>query len=137
MPEARAPSRGQEDALEEETAAHSRVLPWKRPWTGEPSGLQSMGSQRIGHDLAHMCACAHTNTHTHTLPSLGLHPHGITTFQRIPPPNTSRLGIGISTCEFVGRIRCSVPSTLLGNLRVTEPQVWMGQRMQSKDPRAA
>ena len=70
MQEAQAPSLGQEDALEEEMAAHSSVLAWKRPWTGEPSGLQSMGSQRIGHDLAHMCACAHTDTdtdtHTHT-----------------------------------------------------------------------
>ena len=56
MQEAQAPSLGQEDALEEEMAAHSSVLAWKRPWTGEPSGLQSMGSQRIGHDLAHMCA---------------------------------------------------------------------------------
>ena len=43
---------GQEDALEEEMAAHSSVLAWTRPWTGAPGGLQSMGSQRVGHDLA-------------------------------------------------------------------------------------
>ena len=36
--------------LEEETAAHSRILAWKIPWTKEPGGLQSMGSQRVGHN---------------------------------------------------------------------------------------
>ena len=41
---------GQEDPLEEEMATHSSVLAWEIPWTGEPGGLQSMGSQRVGHD---------------------------------------------------------------------------------------
>ena len=40
----------EEDPLEEELATHSSVLAWKIPWTGEPGGLQSMGSQRIGLD---------------------------------------------------------------------------------------
>ena len=40
-------SLGQEDPLEKEMAAHSRTLAWKIPWTGEPGGLQSMGSQRV------------------------------------------------------------------------------------------
>ena len=31
-------------------ATHSSILAWKIPWTEEPSGLQSMGSQRVGHD---------------------------------------------------------------------------------------
>ena len=35
----------QEDPLEKETATHSSILAWKIPWTEEPSGLQSMGSQ--------------------------------------------------------------------------------------------
>ena len=39
----------QED-LEKETATHSNILAWKIPWTEEPGRLQSMGSQRIGHD---------------------------------------------------------------------------------------
>ena len=39
-------SLGSEDALEEEMAAHSSVLAWRIPWTEEPGGLQSMGSQR-------------------------------------------------------------------------------------------
>ena len=41
---------GQEDALEEGTAAHSSVLAWRIPQTGEPDGLQSMGLQRVGHN---------------------------------------------------------------------------------------
>ena len=40
----------QEDALEEEMATHSSILAWEIPWTKEPSGLQSMGSQRVRHD---------------------------------------------------------------------------------------
>ena len=41
---------GQEDALEQEMAAHSRILAWKNSWTQEPGGLQSMASQRVRHD---------------------------------------------------------------------------------------
>ena len=40
---------GQEDPLEEEMATHSSILAWRIPWTGEPGGLQSMGSQRVRH----------------------------------------------------------------------------------------
>ena len=43
-------SLGREDPLEEEMATHSSVLAWEIPWTEEPSGLQSMGSQRLGYD---------------------------------------------------------------------------------------
>ena len=50
MQEMRARFLGQEDPLEEEMATHSSVLAWEIPWTGEPGGLQSMGSQRVGHD---------------------------------------------------------------------------------------
>ena len=42
-------SLGREDPLEEEMAAHSRILAWKIPWTEEPGGPQSMGSQGVGH----------------------------------------------------------------------------------------
>ena len=41
---------GQEDPLEEGMATHSRILGWRIPWTEKPGGLQSMGSQRVGHD---------------------------------------------------------------------------------------
>ena len=39
-----------EDPLEEGMATHSGILAWKIPWTEEPGGLQSKGSQRVGHD---------------------------------------------------------------------------------------
>ena len=38
-------SLGWEDPLEEETSTHSSIVPWRIPWTEEPDGLQSMGSQ--------------------------------------------------------------------------------------------
>ena len=41
---------GQEDPLEEEMATHSSILAWRIPWTEEPGGLQSLGSQRLGQD---------------------------------------------------------------------------------------
>ena len=43
-------SLGWEDPLEKEVATHCSVLAWRIPWTEEPGGLQSMGSQRVGHD---------------------------------------------------------------------------------------
>ena len=43
-------SLGREDPLEKEMATHSSVLAWENPRTEEPGGLQSMGSQRVGHD---------------------------------------------------------------------------------------
>ena len=41
----------QEDPLEKEMATHSSILVWEIPWTEETGGLQSMGSQRVGHNL--------------------------------------------------------------------------------------
>ena len=41
---------GWKDPLEEEMATHSSILAWKISWTEEPGGLQSMGSQRVGHN---------------------------------------------------------------------------------------
>jgi len=41
---------GWEDLLKKEMAIHSRTIAWKIPWTEEPGRLQSMGSQRVGHD---------------------------------------------------------------------------------------
>ena len=43
-------SLGQEDPLEKAMATHSSTFAWKIPWTDEPGRLQSMGSQRVGHD---------------------------------------------------------------------------------------
>ena len=45
-------------ALEKEMATHSSVLAWRIPGTGEPGGLQSMGSHRVGHDCIDLAAAA-------------------------------------------------------------------------------
>ena len=43
------PALGREDLLEKEMATHSSILAWRIPWTEEPGGLQSTGSQRVRH----------------------------------------------------------------------------------------
>ena len=43
-------SLGREDPLEKEIGTHSSILAWRIPWMEEPGGLQSTGSQRVGHD---------------------------------------------------------------------------------------
>ena len=50
LQETRVQSLGQEDPLEEEMATHSSILAWKTPRIEEPGGIQSMGSQSVGHD---------------------------------------------------------------------------------------
>ena len=47
MQETRVQSLGQEDLLVKEMATHSSILAWEIPWTEEPGGLQSMGSQKV------------------------------------------------------------------------------------------
>ena len=48
----------QEDSLKQGMATHSSILAWEIPWTEESGGIQSMGSQRVGHNLA-------TSLHSH------------------------------------------------------------------------
>ena len=48
--ETRVQSLGWEDSLEKGMATHSSILAWRIPWTEEPGGLQSMGSQRVGYN---------------------------------------------------------------------------------------
>ena len=50
MRETQVQSLGREDLLEQEMATYSSILAWKAPWTEKPGSLQSMGSQRVGHD---------------------------------------------------------------------------------------
>ena len=50
MQKTRVRSLGQEDSLEKEMATHASILAWKFPWTEEPGGPQSMGSETVGHD---------------------------------------------------------------------------------------
>ena len=52
MQEIRVQSLGWEDTLEKGMATHSSILAWRIPWTEEPGWLQSMGSQRVGHNQA-------------------------------------------------------------------------------------
>ena len=59
MQETQVPPLGQEDLLEEGMETHPRILAQEIPRTEEPGGLQSVGSQKLRHDLAH--------THTHTV----------------------------------------------------------------------
>ena len=50
MQETQVQSLGWGNPLEKEMAPHSSILAWRFPWTEEPGGLQSMGSQRAGHN---------------------------------------------------------------------------------------
>ena len=50
LQETQVQSLGWEDPLEKGMATHSSILDWRIPWTEEPGGLQSMGSQRVRHD---------------------------------------------------------------------------------------
>ena len=50
MQETQIRSLGQEDPLEKGMASHSNIPTWRIPWTEEPGGLPSMGSQRVGHN---------------------------------------------------------------------------------------
>ena len=50
MQETQVQSLGQEDPLEKGMATHPSILAWRIPWTEEPGGLQSIASQRVGHD---------------------------------------------------------------------------------------
>ena len=59
MQETKAQTLGQEDPLKEGMATHSSILTWGIPWTEQPGGLQTMGSQRVRHDRSYW---AHTHT---------------------------------------------------------------------------
>ena len=57
MQETQGRSLGQEEPLEKETATHASILAWEISWTEEPGELQSMGWQKVGHDLATKQQC--------------------------------------------------------------------------------
>ena len=50
MQETQVQSLGQADPLEKEMATHCSIFAWRVPWTGDPGGIQSMGSKRVRHD---------------------------------------------------------------------------------------
>ena len=84
MRETRVRSLGWEDPLEKEMVTHSSILAWKIPWTEKSGRLQSMGSQRVGHDWAtslhiwnkckfeiYIWNSSDSTEHTHVLPVQG------------------------------------------------------------------
>ena len=60
-------------ALEKEMATHSKVLAWRIPGTGEPGGLLSLGSLRVGHDWSDLAVAASPSGHIFFLSSLFFH----------------------------------------------------------------
>ena len=83
-------------ALEKEMATHSSILAWRIPGMGEPGGLSSMGSHRVGHDWSDLAAAAAPSQPDYLL--------------KAPSLNTITLGIRASTNEFWGRHSNSVYS---------------------------
>ena len=73
-------SLGQEDPMEKGMATHSSILAWRIPWTEEPGGLQSMGSQRVRHDWV-------TNTQKH-LTKIGADKYFLNKFQALSQHHT-------------------------------------------------
>ena len=67
MQESWAKSQGWENPLEQEMATHSSILAWRIPWTEEPGGLQSTGSQRVRHN------CGFADMDTAVIDDIGLH----------------------------------------------------------------
>ena len=60
---------------EKEMATHSSILAWEIPWTEEPGELQSVGLQRVGHDLENITTTVHLPTGALESGLLFLHPH--------------------------------------------------------------
>ena len=79
---------GWEDPLEEEMAIHSSTIAWKIPWTEGPGGLQSMGSQRVGHDWT--TSCSHSSTlYLYPVPTLRSYLHIVDSACNFKPVSSS------------------------------------------------
>ena len=65
-------SLGQEDPPEEGMATHSSILAWRIPWTEDPGGLQSIGSQKVRHDWSHLAHMQQKKTSQEQCPWPGL-----------------------------------------------------------------
>ena len=84
-------SLGQEDPQEEGMTTHSSILAWRIPWTEEPGGLQSMGSQRVGHDWATK----------HSTLILNILPNSFPPSLLVSLPPTDPTPIGFCLCLFL------------------------------------
>ena len=83
---------GQEDSLEEGVATHFSILAWRIPWSEEPGGLQSMRSQRVGHDQSDLVHVLHIGRHGFLL-------HGQSYHKDLSIPRAvACCGHGISHC---------------------------------------
>ena len=91
-------SLGWKDPLKEGMTAHSSILAWENPQTKEPGGLQSMWSQRVGHNWGtnhityiYVCVCVYvcTHTHTHTLSRSVMSNSSWPHWQDCSPPGSS------------------------------------------------
>ena len=90
---------GLEDPLEKGMAAYSSILAWRIPWTEEPGGLQSTGSQELNttERLTHHRHGARQVPHSHPCALAGSFVRQLPT---LPPPNATPLGVRASTCGF-------------------------------------
>ena len=104
-------------ALEKEMATHSNVLAWRIPGTGEPGGLPSMGSHRVGHDWSYLAAAAAAWSNLNHLLSLCLcllFPHIHIQFQHLLKNYPVFTELHFTLCQdsvdyiFVGSLFCSV-----------------------------
>ena len=77
-------SLGWEDLLEEWIASHSSILVWRIPWTEEPGGLQSVGSQRVGHDSVTDIQHTHIQVLREVLQNLHYGWEFLTTWDKMP-----------------------------------------------------
>ena len=107
MRETRVRSLGWEDPLEKEMATHSSILAWRIPWTEQPSRLQSMGSQRVGHDWA----TSHTPFNSSTT--------GLKAFWNRPLECRSKLIRKRDSGEIQSWVRALPPQQLTTGLRVS------------------
>ena len=86
-------------ALEKEMATHSSDLAWRIPGTGEPGGLPSMGSHRVGHDWSDLAAAAHI----------------ICSFANITIAHSKSNGLKVSTSGFSSACRHQLTTRLTAN----------------------
>ena len=105
-------------ALEEDMATHSSVLAWRSPGTGEPGGLPSMGSHRVGHDWSDLAAAAAAaaqgsgswwnskKTGIHSLPGMSTWKKATLCLRSVPRV-TSQLLSSLTTCTWGHLCHCS------------------------------
>ena len=85
-------------ALEKEMATHSSVLAWRIPGMGEPSGLPSMGSHRVGHDCSDLAAGFFLEVFGHKIKSNSSSlSHPIQCFSEVAPPDGLKLSSSLDS----------------------------------------